>query len=141
MARKLSFDPKTLGPLTIGLDIGMASVGWAVLSPTRIVDLGVRCFDRAENEKGEPLNLNRRVLRTARKRIRRRVQRLTKLRRLMREAGLIATQDVSLLIAEPNEKRGANLKSPWALRARALDEKLSPLDWARVLYHLVKRRG
>jgi CRISPR-associated endonuclease Csn1 len=141
VARKLPFDPSTLGPLTIGLDIGIASVGWAVLSPTRIVDLGVRCFDRAENERGEPLNLNRRTLRTARKRIRRRVQRLTKLRRLMRDAGLIATQDVSLLIAEPNEKRGGNQKSPWALRAKALDEKLSPIDWARVLYHLVKRRG
>lgn len=38
----------------IGLDIGIASVGWAVLQnnsddePVRIVDLGVRIFDTAE---------------------------------------------------------------------------------------------
>ena len=33
---------------TFGLDIGIASVGWAVLSDTQIVDWGVRCFDKAE---------------------------------------------------------------------------------------------
>ncbi len=41
----------------IGLDIGITSVGWAVLQdnsqdePERIVDLGVRIFDVAENPK------------------------------------------------------------------------------------------
>ena len=46
----------------IGLDIGIASVGWAVLQnnsqdePVRIVDLGVRIFDKAEIPKtGESL--------------------------------------------------------------------------------------
>ena len=46
----------------IGLDIGIASVGWAVLQnnsndePIRIVDLGVRIFDTAEIPKtGESL--------------------------------------------------------------------------------------
>ena len=34
--------------LTLGLDIGIASVGWTVLNETRIVDIGVRCFDKAE---------------------------------------------------------------------------------------------
>ena len=31
-----------LGSLTFGFDIGIASVGWAVLNQTRIVALGVR---------------------------------------------------------------------------------------------------
>ena len=41
----------------IGLDIGITSVGWAVLQnnsqdePVRITDLGVRIFDVAENPK------------------------------------------------------------------------------------------
>ena len=46
----------------IGLDIGIASVGWAVLQnnsqgePVHIVDLGVRIFDKAEQPKtGESL--------------------------------------------------------------------------------------
>ena len=42
---------KNFGNLTFGFDIGIASVGWAVLSETRIVDLGVRAFDKAETAK------------------------------------------------------------------------------------------
>ena len=53
---------RNLGPLTFGLDIGIASVGWAVLGENRIIDLGVRCFDKAETaDKGESLNLARRA--------------------------------------------------------------------------------
>ena len=54
---------KGYGSLTFGFDIGMASVGWAVLENNRIVDLGVRCFDPGENEKGEPHNQKRRGVR------------------------------------------------------------------------------
>ena len=40
---------------TLGLDIGIASVGWGVLGENRIIDLGVRCFDKAETAKeGDP---------------------------------------------------------------------------------------
>ena len=39
------------GQLTFGFDIGIASVGWAVLNKNRIVDLGVRAFDKAETAK------------------------------------------------------------------------------------------
>ncbi len=61
------------GPLTFGFDIGMASVGWAVLNATQIVDLGVRCFDKAETAKeGESLNLARRMARLTRNRLRQR---------------------------------------------------------------------
>jgi CRISPR-associated endonuclease Csn1 len=57
----------TLGPLTFGFDIGIASVGWCVLGESRIVDIGVRCFDKAETAKeGESLNLARRTARLMR---------------------------------------------------------------------------
>ena len=49
---------------TLGLDIGIASVGWAIIDidKNRIEDLGVRIFNKAENPKnGEPL-MNRTVL-------------------------------------------------------------------------------
>ena len=56
-----------------GLDIGIASVGWAVLGEQRIFDLGVRCFDKAETAKeGDPLNLTRREARLLRRRLYRR---------------------------------------------------------------------
>ena len=51
----------------LGLDIGIGSVGWAVLQnnlngePIRIWDLGVRSFDKAEQPKtGESLAAPRR---------------------------------------------------------------------------------
>lgn len=125
-------------PLTIGLDIGIASVGWAVLAPTRIINLGVRCFDKAETAKeGEPLNLARRQARLMRRRLRRRAWRLTKLARLLKREGLIA--DISTLKQQP----GKGFKTPdlWGLRVKALEQKLSSDEWARVLYHVCKHRG
>lgn len=129
---------QNLGPLTIGLDIGIASVGWAVLNETRIVDLGVRCFDKAETAKeGESLNLARRQARLLRRRLRRRAWRLTKLARTLKREGLIA--DVGVLKQPPS----AGFKTPdlWKLRTEALDRRLNPEEWARVLYHIVKHRG
>lgn len=128
------------GPLTFGFDIGIASVGWAVLSPTRIVDLGVRCFDKAENKDGEPLNLARREQRTARNRLARRALRLQKLRRALRASGLIECSQADALITPP---RAADERAndPWTLRVDGLDRKLSRDEWARVIYHIVKHRG
>lgn len=124
---------KTLGPLTFGFDIGIASVGWCVLGENRIVDLGVRCFDKAETAKeGESLNLARRTARLMRRRLRRRAWRLTKLARLLRREGLI--DDTSLL-------RQPTPTSPWRLRVDGLDRNLNTDGWARVIYHLCKHRG
>ena len=60
----------------LGLDIGIASVGWAVLAldtqddPVRILDLGSRIFERAEVPKtGESLAAPRRTARGARQKI------------------------------------------------------------------------
>ena len=124
---------KTPEPLTFGFDIGIASVGWCVLGENRIVDLGVRCFDKAETtDKGESLNLARRTARLKRRRLRRRAWRLVKLARLMKREGLIASI---------NEVRSPAPVSPWRLRVDGLDRRLSPEEWARVIYHIVKHRG
>lgn len=133
-------DKSGLGPLTFGFDIGIASVGWAVLSPTRIVDLGVRAFDAAEEPKtGAPLNEHRRTVKTQRVRLRRRGQRLKKLRRLLRDAGATASADIAHFDSTARSNNAAG--DPWTLRAQALDKLLAPGDWARVLYHIVKHRG
>lgn len=126
--------------LTFGFDVGIASVGWAVLSPERIINLGVRAFDKAENEKGEPLNLARRLARTQRTRLSRRVMRLKKLRRLLRDHGLLASADETGFVTPPRS-RNDTPNDPWFLRARGLDAKLEPGEWARALYHLIKHRG
>jgi CRISPR-associated endonuclease Csn1 len=123
-------------PYTLGLDIGMASVGAALLLPDsqRILALHVRTFDKAETAKeGESLNKIRRDARLIRRRIRRRVHRLVRLARLMKRHGLIdAATPESFALPDT---------SPWTLRAEGLDRLLEPKEWASVLYHLVKHRG
>ncbi len=134
---------------TFGVDIGIASVGWAVLSEKRIVALGVRCFDKAETAKeGDPLNLQRRTARLLRRRLYRRAWRLTKLARLLKKEGLI--DDARLFArtpsftepdpADPTGKR-KQLISTWELRRQGLDRLLKPSEWARVIYHICKHRG
>lgn len=135
--------------LTFGLDIGIASVGWAVLSQHRIVDLGVRCFDKAETAKeGDPLNLQRRMARLLRRRLFRRAWRLKKLGRLLKREGLI--QDAQLFSKDPDftepdpldlSGKRRRLMSAWELRREGLDRLLTPTEWARVIYHLCKHRG
>ena len=133
MERKASTDP-----LTFGLDIGIASVGWAVLAPDRIVALGVRAFDKAETaDKGESLNLARRMARLLRRRLRRRAWRLTKLARTLKREGIIA--DTNLFKHSP--EKGTPAARPWQLRVDALDRKLDAEEWARAIYHLCKHRG
>ncbi len=129
---------QNFGRLTFGFDIGIASVGWAVLNEKRIVDLGVRCFDKAETAKeGESLNLARRNARLLRRRLRRRAWRLTKLARLLKHEGLIS--DVSVLKQPPS--KGFAMPNLWQLRVDALNRKLNSEEWARVIYHLCKHRG
>ncbi len=121
-------------PYTLGLDIGMASVGAALLASDHILGLHVRAFDKAETAKeGDPLNKTRREARLTRRRIRRRAHRLLRLARLMKRTGLIER-------AEPQAFALAET-SPWDLRAEGLDRQLTPTEWAAVLYHLVKHRG
>jgi len=121
--------------LTFGFDIGIASVGWAVLAPDHIVALGVRAFDKAETAKeGESLNVARRNARLMRRRLHRRAWRQTKVARLLKREGLIAdAQFFHNQLHAPT--------SPWQLRVEGLDRLLTPEEWARVIYHLCKHRG
>lgn len=121
------------GDYTLGLDIGMASVGAALLADDHIMALHVRTFDKAETAKeGESLNRIRREARLTRRRIRRRAYRLLRLRRLFTQQGLSDSN-------EPGELD--TTRSPWSLRAEGLDRRLEDREWAAVLYHLVKHRG
>lgn len=116
-------------PYDLGLDIGIASVGAALVADDHIVALHVRTFDKAEMPKtGESPNTKRREARLTRRRLRRRRSRLSRLRKLFNEWGLPASLD--------NEGH-----SPWRLRAEALERRMSPSEWAIVLYHLLKHRG
>lgn len=122
-------------PYTLGLDIGIASVGWCLLGEDHIIDLGVRAFDKAETAKeGDPLNLTRRMARLTRHRLAQRAWRLKKLTRELKRHGLIDDQR----FFQPTNPTAV---SPWQLRVQGLDRKLGRDEWARVIYHLCKHRG
>lgn len=118
----------------LGLDIGIASVGWCVLGEQHIIDLGVRAFDKAETPDGESLNSARRTARLLRRRLRRRAWRLLKLARLFKREGLIANSQLF-------QQQAPITKSLWLLRVEALDRPLNGEEWARVIYHICKHRG
>ena len=120
---------------TLGLDIGIASVGWGLLGEDRIIDLGVRAFDKAETAKeGESLNKVRRDSRLMRHRIFQRSWRLTKLVRTLKRHGVIS----NIRLFTPQFPFAKPL---WQLRAEGLDRLLTEEEWARVIYHLCKHRG
>ncbi|MDO8291222.1 MAG: type II CRISPR RNA-guided endonuclease Cas9 [Parvibaculum sp.] len=133
---------KNFGPITFGLDIGIASVGWAVLGSNRIIGLGVRCFDKAETaDRGESLNLIRRTARLTRRRLRRRAWRLTKLARLFKREGLISDALYFKNQTPISPLSGSQPTNLWELRVQALERCLDTEEWARVLYHICKHRG
>ena len=137
-----AFKPNPINYI-LGLDIGIASVGWAMVeideeeNPIRLIDLGVRVFERAEVPKtGDSLAAARRLARSVRRLTRRRAHRLLRTRRLLKREGVLRAADFDengLIKSLPN--------IPWQLRAAALDRKLTPLEWSAVLLHLIKHRG
>lgn len=131
-----------------GFDLGVASIGWAVIemadtttdttgfAGSKILGAGVRCFATATNAQ------DRRVLRGMRRRIRHRAQRMREIRALFRSVGLID-------IPEPKNNGHNNFYlgrdtdiNIWHLRAiDAFERKLTSRETGRVLYHLAKHRG
>lgn len=119
----------------LGLDLGIASVGWSIVEPgNRIIDLGVRVFKKAETDKeGDPLNLIRRESRLSRRRLYRRAHRLSRLLNFLISSGLIHSKDEVL--------KNVYNENPWALRTLGLNSVLTNNQLARVIYHICKHRG
>lgn len=125
----------------IGLDIGIASVGWAALAldgeenPCGILDFGSRIFASAEHPKtGASLAAPRREARSARRRLRRHRHRKERIRALMLSQGLVTESQLATLF-------DGQLEDIYALRVRALDERVSREEFARIMLHLAQRRG
>lgn len=125
----------------IGLDCGIASVGWAVLqldeneNPYRIEKLGSRIFDTAEIPKtGASLAAPRREKRGMRRRIRRHKHRLDRIKYLLVSDGVLTQSELEVLF-------NGQLEDIYYLRTKALDTPISNTDFARVLIHLAQRRG
>ena len=128
-------------PYAIGFDIGIASVGWAVVAldgedrPFGIINMGSRVFDAAEQPKtGDSLAAPRREARSARRRLRRHQHRLERIRRLLIVEKIVSQAGLDTLFE-------GKLEDIYALRVKALDAPVSNTEFARILLHIAQRRG
>ncbi|MBI1301213.1 MAG: type II CRISPR RNA-guided endonuclease Cas9 [Alphaproteobacteria bacterium] len=122
----------------LGIDIGIASVGFAGvnLDQKKILFCGTHIFEAAENPKdGASLATPRREKRGMRRVISRRAQRKKQIR------VLLARHDLKDIESIDQSKKKAVPLSPWELRKSALERKLEDGEFARVLFHIAKRRG
>lgn len=126
----------------IGLDMGIASLGWAVLmldaadEPCGILKMGSRIFPAAEVPKtGASLASERRLARGARRRCRRKAFRKERIRKLLVNEGILSKDELDRLF------NSGTLEDIYALRDKGLREALSPAQFSRVLIHLAQRRG
>lgn len=124
----------------LGIDLGSASIGWAVLrldendAPAYLIRLGARVFsDGRDRKKGSSLAVDRRLARQQRRRRDRMLRRKRRIIEALSEFGLWPqTADERLALQNLN---------PYELRARGLAEKLSCHELGRAIFHLNQRRG
>ncbi len=127
--------------LAFGIDLGIGSCGWAVVespksaeSAGEIPAMGSWIFDVPETDKEKtPTNQIRRANRLLRRVIRRRRNRMSELRQLFQQVGMLPNRDSDALALPDHD--------PWELRARGLDKPLSDKELAAALGHIAKRRG
>ena len=152
----------------LGIDLGTNSIGWAIMSypdnekkdeSVRLDDAGVVLFDEGVIiEKG---NEKSKAAERTKYRSARRLHFRRKLRKYETLKVLAKNGMVPLSLDEVEDWRQSNFskypqnkkffdwlrtddkinKNPYYLRARAVNEKLGPLELGRVFYHLAQRRG
>ncbi len=125
----------------IGLDIGIGSVGYAVISKTnaydaRIEDLGARIFSSGENVKSRASNAQeRRSYRGVRRLIRRRKHRKSRVKKFFLKIKMI--NEIQLKIWQ---EHGGN-QNVLHTRIKGLTEKLTPEEILDCIIHICNHRG
>ncbi len=127
----------------LGLDVGTNSIGGALveledvngcLVPSRLVHMFVRIFSDARHPKDRSSNAaQRRGPRSMRRNRDRKIMR--------RDFMLRALVKYGLMPGDKGQCKALERDDPWILRMRALDERLTPYQIGRALFHLQQRRG
>ena len=157
-------------PYTLGLDLGIASIGWAIIrldhenTPIEIVRLGAHIFEsgtEGDASRGRDASRAgpRRTARAMRRQIFRRMRRKRLLLELLIGAGLLPAADISepegimslfdaldkslrqTWEAQGNTDHRLRQLLPYRLRDHATKAALQPFEVGRALYHLAQRRG
>ncbi|MCR4304857.1 MAG: type II CRISPR RNA-guided endonuclease Cas9 [Gallionella sp.] len=124
----------------LALDLGSTSLGWAMIrlnadnEPCAVIKAGVRIFSNGRNPKdGSSLAVTRREARAMRRRRDRLLKRKARMMRTLIEYGFFP--------AEEAQRKALETMNPFALRAKGLDEALTPAEFGRALFHINQRRG
>lgn len=140
---------------TLGLDLGTNSIGWAIIEQEdgekRLVAAGSVIFSegvaRVKGNEVPAVSTRTGARRTRRLYMRRRMRKQRLLQHLIRngmcplsEAGRKAWKEKGTY---PKEDAFTSwfVMNPYELRAKGLEQKLTPLELGRVLYHIAQRRG
>ncbi|NOT18413.1 MAG: type II CRISPR RNA-guided endonuclease Cas9 [Sulfuriferula sp.] len=124
----------------LALDLGTTSLGWAMVRldvdnhPSAIIKAGVRIFSDGRDAKTKAsLAVTRREARAMRRRRDRLLKRKAGMMRSLIEHGFF-----------PNDitaRKALAVLNPYTLRAKGLNEALTPAEFARALFHINQRRG
>ncbi len=131
------------GLKVLGFDIGVSSIGWALVEDSiirdecKIIDCGVRTFESVgekHKERGEQRRARRNVARTK--------SRLNTIKRYLFENFASAQGD----FADFNEWQKKlfakkELPNPYALRIKALSKQISVDELCQIIIHIVKHRA
>ncbi len=133
----------------LGLDLGTTSIGWAFIHEaeksnevSKIIKTGARVVplssdEQQDFEKGNPITLNadRTLKRSARRNIQRYKLRRENLLKILKKIGFINDETI---LTEEGENSTHQL---YQSRAKAVTEKVSKEDFAKVLLAINKKRG
>lgn len=124
----------------LALDLGSTSLGWAMVrlnadnSPCAVIKAGVRIFSDGRNPKdGSSLAVTRREARAMRRRRDRLLKRKARMAKTLIDHGFFPASEA--------ERKVLVTLNPYTLRAKGLDETLTPAEFARALFHVNQRRG
>ena len=124
----------------LALDLGSTSLGWAMIrlnadnQPCAVIKAGVRIFSNGRNPKdGSSLAVTRREARAMRRRRDRLLKRKARMMRTLIEYGFFP--------ADETQRKALETMNPFTLRAKGLDEALTPAEFGRALFHINQRRG
>ena len=124
----------------LGIDLGTNSIGTALIKldgegvPCGILHMGSRIFtDNRDPKTGEAPAVTRRLARAMRRRRDRYLKRRGRLTQVLVKEGLFPKKD--------EERKQLESLDPYAIRAKALYEKVDPFEIGRALFHINQRRG
>jgi CRISPR-associated endonuclease Csn1 len=124
----------------LAVDLGSTSLGWALIrlntdnQPCAVIKAGVRIFSDGRNPKdGSSLAVTRREARAVRRRRDRLLKRKARMMRSLIEHNFFPKDEI--------QRKALETLDPYSLRAKGLDDALTPAEFGRALFHINQRRG